>query len=151
MYIRLKRSVRKLTFAAIAALTPILFLPLSAGASAARASFTSGVVRETFISLPSGGVEYDTVLVPDSAAVRKVRSEARHRTIALQHGHFVDPTNPHGDLVPGLREMRHQWGRLHVRCEDLPNGSRIRYMSRDPVMVEALHQWFASRIANRIR
>ena len=143
--------MRKPTFAAVAALTSLLFLPLFTAAATEHASFTSGSVRETFVALPSGGVEYDVVLVPDLAMVRKVRDEARRRTLAFQHGRFVDPTNPHGDLVPGLREMRHQWGRLHVRCEDLPNGSRIRYMTRDPVMVEALHQWFASRVVNKIR
>jgi len=126
-------------------------MPLLTAAAAEHASFTSGIVRETFIALPSGGVEYDVVVVPDSTAVRKLRNEARRRTVAFQHGNFVDPTNPHGDLVPGLREMRRQWGRLHVHCEDLPNGSRIRYMTSDPVMVEALHQWFASRIVNKIR
>jgi hypothetical protein len=143
--------VRKTTLAAVAALAPLLFMPLLTAAAAEHASFTSGIVRETFIALPSGGVEYDVVVVPDSTAVRKLRNEARRRTVAFQHGNFVDPTNPHGDLVPGLREMRRQWGRLHVHCEDLPNGSRIRYMTSDPVMVEALHQWFASRIVNKIR
>lgn len=143
--------MRKTTFAAVAALTLLLFLPLLTAAAAERAGFTSGIVRETFVALPSGGVEYDVVLVPDSTAVRTLRNEARRRTVAFENGRFVDPTNPHGDLVPGLREMRHQWGKLHVRCEDLPNGSRIRYMTRDPVMVEALHQWFASRIVNKIR
>lgn len=143
--------MRKPTLAALAALIPLLLLPLLSAAAAAHAGFTSGIVRETFVSLPSGGVEYDEVIVPDSAAVRILRNEARRRTLAFQHGHFVDPTNPHGDLVPGLREMKRQWGRLHVRCEDLPNGARIRYMTRDPVMVEALHQWFASRIVNKIR
>jgi hypothetical protein len=144
------RRVRKSTFAAVAALALLLHLPLIATA-AEHATFTSGIVRETFVATASGGVEYDVVLVSDLAAVRKVRSDARRRTVAFQHGRFVDPTNPHGDLVPGLREMRHQWGRLHVHCEDLPNGARIRYVTNDPVMVEALHQWFASRVVNKIR
>ncbi|HEY1728077.1 MAG TPA: hypothetical protein VGG22_06880 [Candidatus Baltobacteraceae bacterium] len=143
--------MRKPTFAAVAALAPLILLPLLAAAASEHASFTSGAVRETFVATASGGVEYDVVLDSDLSAVRKLRNEARRRTNAFKHGNFIDPTNPHGDLVPGLREMRHQWGRLHVRCDDLPNGSRIRYMTRDPVMVEALHQWFASRVVNKIR
>jgi|GEM_PF-3269072 hypothetical protein len=150
MYIQKTTPVRKTTFAAVAALAPLLFLPFIA-AAAEHASFTSGIVRETFVVTSNGGVEYDVVLVPDFSAVRKVRSDARRRTVAFQHGRFVDPTNPHGDLVPGLREMRNQWGRLHVHCDDLPNGSRIRYVTNDPVMVEALHQWFALRAVNKIR
>jgi hypothetical protein len=119
--------------------------------AAAASSFTTGSVRESFTWTANGGFEDDVVLVPDFTAIERLRVQTRQRARAFAHGEFVDPTNPHGDLVPGLREMHGQWGRIHVRCEDLPNGARVKYMSHDPVMVEALHQWFTARIARKIR
>jgi hypothetical protein len=117
----------------------------------AQISFTSGFVRETFIPTAYGGVEEAVVIKPNAAAVKRLRAQTRKRAAAFARGDFVDPTNPHGDLVPGLREMRRQWNKMHVLYEDLPNGSRIRYSTNDPVMVEALHQWFVARAVNKVR
>ena len=87
----------------------------------------------------------------DDAAVHRLQARMRKRAEAFARGEFVDPTNPHGDLVPGLREMRDQWNKMHVRYQDLPRGSRVRYTSNDPVMIEALHQWFTARAVNKIK
>lgn len=116
-----------------------------------RVSFTTGAVRETFIPTPDGGIEDAVVIAPNLAAVEHLRAETRKRVAAFARGSFIDPTNPHGDLVPGLREMRRQWNKVHVLYEDIPTGSRIKYTSSDPVMVEALHQWFVARAVNKVR
>ena len=141
------------------AVTAVLFSisgPLIAASADARPTpttigFTSGSVRETFVTTPTGGIEEDVVIVPDAGAVVRLRSETRKRVKAFARGNFVDPTNPHGDLVPGLREMRRQWSKMHVRYEDVPKGARVHYMTTDPVMVEALHQWFTARAIKKVR
>jgi Tol biopolymer transport system component len=117
----------------------------------ARITFTSGPVRETFTPTSYGGIEDAVVVSPNAADVKRLQAKTRKRAAAFARGNFVDPTNPHGDLVPGLREMRRQWNKMHVRYEDLPNGSRIQYSTNDPVMVEALHQWFVARAVNKVR
>jgi hypothetical protein len=132
-----------------AALAPAL--ASSGSPDDARISFTSGSVRETFTPTPYGGIEDAVVVTPNAAEVRRLQAQTRKRAAAFARGDFVDPTNPHGDLVPGLREMRRQWNKMHVRYEDLANGSRIRYSTSDPVMVEALHQWFVARAVNKVR
>jgi hypothetical protein len=116
-----------------------------------RISFTVGSVRETFVSTPNGGIEDAVVTRPSPHAVHRLRAQTRQRAAAFARGTFVDPTNPHGDLVPGLREMRRQWNRLRVTYQNLPMGARIRYTTNDPVMVEALHQWFAARAVKKVR
>jgi len=126
-------------------------LSSSGSSDNAGISFTSGSVRETFTPTPYGGIEDAVVVTPHAAEVRALQTQTRKRAAAFARGDFVDPTNPHGDLVPGLREMRRQWSKMHVRYEDLPNGSRIRYSTNDPVMVEALHQWFVARAVNKVR
>ena len=125
----------------------------AAGDYSSHVSFTTGAVRETFIPTADGGIEDAVVVAPaaSTVAVKQLRAETRRRAQAFARGQFVDPTNPHGDLVPGLREMRGQWNRVHVSCHDLPAGSRIKYTTSDPVMVEALHQWFVARAVNRVR
>lgn len=140
--------------AAIAAFS-LLIIPshLSAAGQSqnvSRVGFTTGAIRETFISTPNGGIEDAVVTRPNFAAVERLRAKTRRRAAAFARGSFVDPTDPHGDLVPGLREMRRQWSRMHVRYQDLPTGSRIRYTTTDPVMVEALHQWFAARAVKKL-
>lgn len=126
-------------------------LARNGSAGDARIGFTSGSVRETFLPTSDGGIEDAVALNPNNAEVKKLRAQTRKRAAAFARGDFVDPTNPHGDLVPGLREMRRQWNKMHVRYEDLPNGARIRYSTSDPVMVEALHQWFVARAVNKVR
>jgi hypothetical protein len=115
-----------------------------------RIGFTTSTVRETFMATRTGGIEDAVVTKPTAAAVLRLRSIMRKRAADFARGRFVDPTDPHGDLVPGLREMRRQWSRMHVRYQDLPGGSRIRYTSTDPTMVEALHQWFAARAVKKL-
>ena len=129
----------------------IIVLKIAAAALAMAVTFTSGTVKETLIPTPDGGIEDAVVIAPSLAAVKHLRAETRERAAAFARGNFVDPTNPHGDLVPGLREMRGQWNRVHVRYEDLPAGSRIEYTTNDPVMVEALHQWFVARAVKKVR
>ena len=143
--------MNKPRLAALAAAIFALLAPLCAAASESI-GFTSGIVRETFTSTSRGGFEDAIVLAPDDdAAVHRLQAHMRKRADAFARGDFVDPTNPHGDLVPGLREMRDQWNKMHVRYEDLPRGSRVRYTSDDPVMIEALHQWFTARAVNKIK
>ena len=143
----------KKTFVAAILVAVVLAPALARNGSAddARIGFTSGPVRETFVSTPDGGIEDAGAINPSGAEVKKVQAQTRKRAAAFARGDFVDPTNPHGDLVPGLREMRRQWNKMHVRYEDLPNGARIRYSTSDPVMVEALHQWFVARVVNKVR
>ena len=138
----------------LAALTAVILplLPAFGAVASESVGFTSGSIRETFTSTSSGGFEDAIVMLPDDdAAVHQLQSQMRKRAQAFARGDFVDPTNPHGDLVPGLREMRDQWNKMHVQYENLPRGSRVRYTSSDPVMVEALHQWFTARAVNKIR
>src|SRR5581483_11454008 len=137
----LRSTITATIVAALAA--SILYSQTAAYAAddSSHVSFTSGIVRETFIPTADGGIEDAVVLRRNSAAVKHLQAETRKRARAFARGQFVDPTNPHGDLVPGLREMRGQWNRIHVSYRDLPAGSRIKYTTSDPVMVEALHQW----------
>ena len=141
-------------FTAIAALGLLIFPPHVASSGEpkdlSRLGFTTGEIRETFIATRDGGIEDAVVTNPSVATVRHLRALSRKRAADFARGRFVDPTNPHGDLVPGLREMRHQWNRVHVHYQDLPAGSRIRYTTNDPTMVEALHQWFAARAAKKL-
>ena len=137
---------------AILATVVFSLLPPPLAAASESVGFTSGSVQETFTSTSSGGFEDAVVIVPDDeAAVRRLQTQMRKRAHAFARGEFVDPTNPHGDLVPGLREMRDQWNKMHVHYENLPRGSRVRYTTNDPVMVEALHQWFTARVVNKVR
>ena len=113
-------------------------------------SFADGPVLESFTPTTDGGVEDVETFDRGRNAIKRLRADIRKKARAFAKGRFVDPTNAHGDLVPGLREMRDQWASMHVSCEDIPRGARVRYETSDNLMVEALHQWFVTRVVNRL-
>lgn len=113
-------------------------------------SFAAGPVLESFTPTDDGGFEDVVTYDQGRGAVKRLRSEIRKKAHAFAEGSFIDPTNAHGDLVPGLREMRGQWTSMHVSYETIPRGARVRYATGNEVMVEALHQWFITRVVYRL-
>lgn len=97
---------------------------------------------------PDGGIQ--TVVSMDGASdqVDLIRMHLRHEAESFGRGDFASPAAVHGAEMPGLRELGGSAGRLSVVYEEAPGGARIRYMSRDPVVVTALHRWFAAQLSD---
>lgn len=95
-----------------------------------------------------GGVQ--TVVSDDGAPdqVQAIRTHLRHEAAAFARGDFASPAAIHGSDMPGLRELAASAKRLSVVYEDAPGGGRIRYASADPVVVTALHRWFAAQVSD---
>ncbi len=99
-----------------------------------------------FQDLPTGGLE--TVMAndaTDATQIALVRGHLRKEATLFSQGDFSGPAYIHGDDMPGLPELWAGWTRLAVRYAPLSNGASIRYTTTDPVMVAAIHQWFAAQ------
>ncbi len=144
-------------WAAIGGLTVALLVQGATGPGGAQVitppaviSFAVGPVLESFAPTVDGGVEEVVTFDQGHSAVKRLRAQIRRKSHEFARGRFVDPTNAHGDLVPGLRELRGQWSAIHVSYEDIPRGARVRYTTNNEMMVEALHQWFVARVVDRV-
>ncbi len=99
-----------------------------------------------FQDLPDGGRE--TVMANDAgdtAQIALVRGHLRKEAALFGHGDFSDPAYIHGADMPGLPELRVGWRRVTVHYDPQAGGATITYRTRDPVMVAAIHQWFAAQ------
>jgi hypothetical protein len=67
----------------------------------------------------------------------------------IRAGDFGAPTDVHGAEMPGLAALKAAApGELHVRHRDRQSGAEIRYSSRKPRVVSALHEWFDAQVAD---
>jgi len=99
-----------------------------------------------FQNLPEGGRE--TVMANDAgdtAQIALVRSHLRKEATLFSHGDFSGPAYIHGADMSGLPELRMGWRRVTVRYAAQTGGATIIYRTTDPVMVAAIHQWFAAQ------
>jgi len=84
----------------------------------------------------------------DSDQVDLVRGHLRAEAERFRAGDFGDPAIIHGDDMPGLAELTEGIERIEVRYEDAPAGGRIWYLTEDPVLVRAIHDWFEAQLTD---
>lgn len=53
--------------------------------------------------------------------------------------------------MPGLGELRAGAGRIRVGYEDMAHGGRVRFTTKEPKLVQALHDWLPPRCATMAR
>ena len=98
-----------------------------------------------FESLPDGGLQTVRTLEPDTQQVRLIREHLRSEAVRFSRGDFGDPAAIHGHEMPGLAELSKGAARITVEFRERPDGGELRYRTREPALVEALHHWFAAQ------
>jgi hypothetical protein len=101
-----------------------------------------------FESKPDGGMQTVMVHDGDPKQMALVRSHLRKEAAAFSHRDFTDPVSIHGAAMPGLAELRSGAERIHITYASVPHGAAIRYRTRDPKLIAALHRWFAAQVAD---
>ena len=107
--------------------------------------FSIAATMHHFMPTSTGGVQ--TVLVHDGdrRQVALVRGHLRKEAAAFTKGDFSDPATIHGADMPGLKAMRSGSSRIAIRYDDVANGARITYSTRDHALVSAIHVWFRAQ------
>jgi hypothetical protein len=102
-----------------------------------------------FQKLDDGGLQ--KVVVKDPANKKQIaliQSHLKEESEKFRKGDFSDPAKIHGEDMPGLAELKTAAGKIDIRYSTLPDGAQIRYSTKDPKIVTALHQWFTAQLSD---
>ncbi len=100
---------------------------------------TTHVFRKT----ETGGVQEVVADDPnDAEQVALIRGHLEEEAAAFRRGDLSDPSEIHGEEMPGLKELEAGAEEMDIRYSDLPDGAKIEYETGDPALVAALHDWF---------
>ena len=102
-----------------------------------------------FQPLENGGLQTVTVKDPaNSTQITLIQAHLEEEAAKFHRGDFSDPAKIHGENMPGLAALQTGAQHIDVQYTVLPNGAQIRYSTKDPALVIALHQWFAAQRAD---
>ena len=100
---------------------------------------TTHVFEET----QTGGVQEVMADDPnDAEQVGLIRGHLEEEAAAFRRGDLSDPSEIHGEQMPGLKELEAGAEEMDIRYSDLPDGAKIEYETSNPALIEALHDWF---------
>ena len=99
------------------------------------------------IAANGGSIEVTVRKADDSQTLAAVRSHLR--TIASQFaaGEFDKPLQTHGEVPPGVEQMRQSKDRITYRYEDLPQGGAVRIATSDARALDAVRAFLRYQIA----
>jgi len=103
----------------------------------------------THVFAPTGDGGVQTVVADDSAdeeQIALIRSHLQDEVGAFRQGDFGDPATIHGHDMPGLTVLESSADRLTITFREVPAGGEVTYSSDDPVVVQALHDWFQAQL-----
>ena len=99
-----------------------------------------------FDDTPTGGIGTVTVNDPrDRAQIELIRSHLREEAKRFARGDFSDPARIHGKDMPGLLTLGGAARKLKITYKDVPAGGSITFVTRDPQIASAVHEWFKAQ------
>ena len=102
-----------------------------------------------FQPLEDGGLQTVTVKDPsNSIQIALIQAHLKKEAEKFQRGDFSDPAHIHGEDMPRLAALHTGAEHIDIQYTALPNGAQIRYSTKDPALIMALHQWFAAQRAD---
>ncbi len=122
---------------------------LIAERSAEVMPFDLAATTHTFEPTPAGGLQ--TVVADDPGDRRQIdliQKHLRDEAAAFARGEFSDPAQIHGAEMPGLAILEANAERLDIEFRARADGAELRYTTDDPVVLDALHAWFAAQTSD---
>jgi hypothetical protein len=111
--------------------------------------FDLDATTHRFVPAVDGGVQTVVADDPtDTEQVQLVQSHLHAEAEAFARGDFGDPAWIHGAEMPGLAVLQRSAGSLAVEYRVRDDGAEVAYTSTDPVVVAALHDWFAAQTSD---
>lgn len=105
-----------------------------------------------FEKLADGGLQRVVVKDPSNKEqVSLIRAHLEEEAEKFHWGDFSDPAKIHGEDMPGLAELKAAAGKIDVLYTPLPEGAQIRYTTKEPALVMAIHQWFDAQVSDHGR
>jgi hypothetical protein len=102
-----------------------------------------------FEKTQTGGVQKVVADDPSgSEQVALIHEHLEEEAAAFRRGDLSDPSEIHGEQMPGLKELEAGAKEMDIRYSDLPDGAKIEYETDDPALVAALHDWFDAQVSD---
>ena len=105
-----------------------------------------------FEKLDNGGLQRVVVKEPSNKEqISLIQRHLKEEAEKFRRGDFSDPARIHGQDMPGLAELKSGAGKIEVAYTPLPDGAQIRYTTKEPALVMALHHWFDAQVSDHGR
>jgi len=105
-----------------------------------------------FEKLDNGGLQRVVVKEPSNKEqISLIQRHLKEEAEKFRRGDFSDPARIHGQDMPGLAELKSAAGKIEVVYSPLPDGAQIRYTTKEPALVMALHHWFDAQVSDHGR
>jgi len=105
-----------------------------------------------FEKLDNGGLQRVVVKEPSNKEqISLIQRHLKEEAEKFRRGDFSDPARIHGQDMPGLAELKSAAGKIEVAYAPLPDGAQIRYTTKEPALVMALHHWFDAQVSDHGR
>lgn len=75
-----------------------------------------------------------------------IRGHLQKEVDLFDQGDFGDPANLHGMDMPGLDVLSASADKFSVSYHELEDGAKLEYISDDPEVITALHEWFMAQV-----
>lgn len=97
-----------------------------------------------------GGIQQVVVKnASDATQIGLIREHLKKIAAQFSKGDFSGPTHIHDAEMPGLAELKAaQPAEINIQYRELKTGAEIIYTTKNPKLVEALHQWFDAQLAD---
>ena len=80
-----------------------------------------------------------------------IQAHLKEESEKFRRGDFSDPAKIHGHDMPGLAELKSGAENIEVVYTPLPDGAQIRYTTKDPALLIAIHHWFDAQLSDHGR
>ncbi|MEJ2048799.1 MAG: hypothetical protein P8Y60_02955 [Calditrichota bacterium] len=109
--------------------------------------FDMNKVTHYFVKTSNGGVLMIKAKdAKDSSQISLIRSHLKKEQALFSNVDFRDPKTLHGMNMPGLKVLSESKDKFSVRYEDLADGARLTFASKDATVVKAIHMWFDAQL-----
>ena len=105
-----------------------------------------------FEKFNDGGLQKVVVKDPSNREqISLIQAHLKEESERFRRGDFSDPAKIHGQDMPGLAELRSGSLKIEVVYTPLPDGAEIRYTTKDPALLMAIHHWFDAQLSDHGR
>jgi hypothetical protein len=157
-----RRRVFVVSVAALAALAAVSVIGVSSGwfggddrqdvvaeRGAQVMPFDLDATTHHFVPTAEGGLQ--TVVADDPSdreQIELIQQHLQEEAAAFGRGDFGDPAQIHGADMPGLAALQVGADRIKVEHRSRDDGAELTYTTDDPLLVAALHEWFAAQTSD---
>ncbi|MFZ2452681.1 MAG: aspartate carbamoyltransferase [Methylovulum miyakonense] len=108
--------------------------------------------QHIFTKTGTGGIQQVVAKdATDSAQITLIREHLSALAARFGEGDFSGPMRIHGDTMPGVQELRAGFKSIQFTYRELADGAEIAYVSTDPKLIGAIHQYFDAQLSDHAR